>query len=96
MNSVKVQAVSKAIEATNGKFFTVTFEKADGSIRVMNCRTGVKKHLKGGTSTYSAKDQEQKDKTIGVYEQASNGYRCFKASRVKSLVIGGNKITFED
>lgn len=39
---------------SNGKMFTVTFKKKDGSIRTMNCRTGVKKHLKGGTLGYDA------------------------------------------
>jgi hypothetical protein len=35
---------------TNGKIVTVTFTKKDGSIRIMNCRLGVTKHLKGGSS----------------------------------------------
>ena len=36
----------------NGKIFTVTFIKKDLSTRIMNCRLGVTKHLKGGTLKY--------------------------------------------
>jgi hypothetical protein len=39
--------IRKAIKSTNGKIFSVEFIKKDGSRRVMLCRTGVKKYLKG-------------------------------------------------
>jgi len=39
--------IRKAIKSTNGRIFSVEFIKKDGSRRVMLCRTGVKKYLKG-------------------------------------------------
>jgi hypothetical protein len=39
------QTLIKLIEFLNGQFFTVEFIKKDGTLRVMNCRTGVKKYL---------------------------------------------------
>ncbi|NIU01634.1 MAG: hypothetical protein GWN01_12180 [Nitrosopumilaceae archaeon] len=93
MNQVKVQRVVAAIEANKGKMFTVEFEKANGEKRKMNCRTGVKKHLKGGETTYNKADKKGGDVTIGVYENG-NDYRCFKASKVLSLKIAGDTIEF--
>jgi hypothetical protein len=45
----KANAIWRLISKTNGRFFSVVFEKKDGTLRKMVCRTGVKKHLKGGT-----------------------------------------------
>lgn len=45
----KANAIWRLISKTNGKFFSVVFVKKDGTLRKMVCRTGVKKHLKGGT-----------------------------------------------
>ena len=42
-----VEEAKKLLNATNGRFFHVTFLKADGSIREMTCRTGVKIGVKG-------------------------------------------------
>ena len=39
------QTLIKLIEFLNGQFFTIEFIKKDGTLRVMNCRTGVKKYL---------------------------------------------------
>lgn len=55
---------------SNGKIMTVKFVKKDGSLRVMNCRLGVTKHLKGGASTLNP------DKFITVYDLKSEGYRA--------------------
>lgn len=66
--------------------FTVTFVKSDETERTMNCRRGVKKHLKGGVSTI----KDKKD-LIGVYEM-NNDYRCFNKHKVKRLRGMGIKI----
>ena len=95
MNTYKINEVEHIVKNTNGKYFTVEFLKADNSLRTMNCRTKVKKHLKGGIATYDAKDKESGDKTIGVFDQKSGQYRCFKASRVQALVVSGNRIEFK-
>ena len=48
------------INRTNGKFFTVTFVKKDGSIRTMTARTGVRKGVKGVGLKFNAKDKNLK------------------------------------
>lgn len=64
---------------SNGKFLTVTFRKKDGSIRIMNCRLGVTKHLKGGVSTLDPA------KYITVYDIQSKGYRAISKDAILSI-----------
>lgn len=64
---------------TNGKIVTVTFTKKDGSIRIMNCRIGVTKHLKGGASTLDPA------KFITVYDLKSEGYRAIAKDSILAI-----------
>jgi hypothetical protein len=61
---------------SKGKIFTVTFTKKDGTTRVMNCRLGVTKHLKGGESTLNANEY------ITVYDMQNKGYRAINRSTI--------------
>lgn len=65
---------------SKGKIFTVTFVKKDGSIRVLNGRLGVTKHLKGGACTLD------KDKFIIVYDLKSEGYRSIDKDAILDVV----------
>lgn len=69
-------------------FFTVTFEKKDGTLRTMNCRKGVKKHLKGGDSTIAHKRD-----LVSVYDVKSRGYRCFDVTRVTDIKANNAALT---
>jgi hypothetical protein len=71
------------IEASNGKFISVTFVKKDGSIRVLVGRLGVKKHLKGGESTLDA------DKYITIFDTQNGGYRAINRDTIQSVRIDG-------
>lgn len=64
---------------TNGKIVTVTFTKKDGSIRVMNCRLGVTKYLKGGQSTLDP------SKFITVYDLQAKGYRAIAKEAILAI-----------
>lgn len=64
---------------SNGKIFTVEFTKKDGSLRVMNCRLGVTKYLKGGSSTLDA------NKFITVYDLQSKGYRAINKEAIMNV-----------
>ena len=79
------------INNTSGKFFTVAFTKKDGSTRVMTARTGVTKHLKGGTATYSANPNN-----IGVFDTVKGGYRCFDKNSVKVITFKDETYVVED
>ncbi len=65
---------------SNGKIFTVTFLKKDGTVRILNGRLGVTKHLKGGQCTLD------KDKFIIVYDLKSEGYRAIDKESIINVV----------
>lgn len=67
------------ILSSNGKIFSVEFIKKDGSVRLMNCRLGVTKHLKGGSSTLNP------EKFITVYDLQSEGYRAVNVDTIITL-----------
>jgi len=67
------------ILSSNGKIFSVEFIKKDGSVRLMNCRLGVTKHLKGGASTLDP------NKFITVYDLQSKGYRAIDKKTILNV-----------
>ena len=79
------------IKATNGKFFTVTFIKKDGTERVMNARLGVKVYLKGGQLAYDAESKG----LIPVYDVKTGGYRMVNINTITHLKIGKNEYDVE-
>ena len=80
---------SKMIDASAGKMITVDFYKKDGTLRTLNGRIGVKKHLKGGgVSTVDHK------KFISIYDVQNSGYRSIDRTAIKNLRIQGvNAVT---
>ena len=71
------------ITQSKGKFINVVFYKKDGSLRTMNCRLGVTKHLKGGTTTLD------KEKFIIVYDMVKKGYRAIDKESIVSVSVAG-------
>ena len=75
---------------SNGKIFSANFTKSDGSQRVMNCRVGVQKDLKGLGLQYD----RRKARNIIVWDMNAKGYRTIKTDRLKWIRIGGQKFDF--
>ena len=82
MNMTKIDAVKNTIELTKGRFFVVTFIKADGTIRKMTTRTGVKKGIKGTGVPMKSDD------TIRLYDVNIQQYRTVKPSKVIDVQCG--------
>jgi len=78
------------VQSTRGRFFGVTFVKADGSLRKMTCRTGVKKHTTGGGLKYNARERGN----MIVWDTSVKGYRTIKLDRLVSLRFGGKEVAF--
>lgn len=88
MQFLKKKVVQGIIDAfDDGTIFSVVFQKADGTLRRMVCRTGVKAHLKGGEATYNANPDN-----IGVFDTEKGEYRCFNGHRVLRIKGGGATI----
>lgn len=75
--------IADFIAKSNGKFVSVTFIKKDGTARVLNGRTGVTKHLKGGVSTVNH------DQYMVVYDTVAQGYRCVNKDTIVSVTCEG-------
>jgi hypothetical protein len=80
----KVVAV-ELINKSKGRIFSVTFKKKDNTIRVMNCRLEVKKHLKGGELAYNPSLKGLKS----VFDMQSKEYRMINLETIKRLSING-------
>lgn len=62
--------------ATDGKFFTIIFEKKDGTIRKLNGRTGVVSYLKGtGTN-------KRPSRIRVVWDRPNLNYKSFDINRL--------------
>ena len=80
----KVVAV-ELINKSRGRIFSVTFKKKDNTIRVMNCRLNVKKHLKGGELAYDPTMKGLKS----VFDMQSKAYKMINLETIKRLSING-------
>jgi hypothetical protein len=69
-------------EELGSKFFTVEFIKKDGSLRKLNGRLGVTKHLRGGTKSFRDADFN----AITVYDIRAKGYRTVKLDKVVKII----------
>ena len=78
-----IMNISDFVAQSNGKFISVEFIKKDGSLRKLNGRTGVIKHLKGGKSTVDHA------KYMVLYDTVSAGYRCINRSTIVSVSCNG-------
>ncbi len=76
------------ILASKGKIMTVEFTKrSDGSMRVMNCRMGVRKHLTGEGSKYSFKEKG----LIPVFDLIKGQYRVINTNGIKTVRLNGGE-----
>jgi hypothetical protein len=74
------------LSLTNGRFFTVVYTKKDGTIRKMNCRTGVKRYVKGVDVTSG--HVSKRDDMLVVYDVKSNGYRTINRDTIIAIRYG--------
>lgn len=80
------------INLLNGLFFTVEFIKKDGTIRKMNCRTGVKKYLSNNGKQIKLSSPIDNG-ILRVYDIHAKGYRSINLDTIKK--INYNKITLK-
>ena len=88
MKISKVKSV-ELLKGSEGKFFTVTFTKKDGSERVLNGRVGVykSKHapLTGEGLAYTPSDYG----LVTVFDAQKKAYRMVNTSTIRELIVDG-------
>jgi len=74
--------IETLIASTKGKFFTITFEKKDGTIRTINGKDKYNRLLAGGTNKVA-----EAGYTSAVNRNKENWF-AFKGEKVKSFKCG--------
>jgi hypothetical protein len=82
---IDIKNAVKLIQSTSGKIFTVSFIKKDGTLRKMNCRLGVTKHLKGGELAFDPKEYD----LVPVFDVQKNAYRMINTDTLVEVTVGG-------
>lgn len=84
--------VEKEVKASGGRFFGVTFEKKDKTLRTMNARLGVTKFLVGGEN----KVVKPSNSYMTVWDKHANGYRTINLATIKELHVNGEQFKVVD
>ena len=87
MTKITTETAKQIIHDTDGKIFSVSFTKKDGSHRDMTARLGVKKHLKGGERAFNPEDYNM----LFVFDTHKEGYRTIPFERLLELRFQGKK-----
>ena len=83
--------ISKFVEATNnGKIFSATFEKKDGTIRTINCRRNVSKGVKGVGYSFDPMSKG----LLSVYDMQNNGFRFINLEKLVEAKVNGEIFKF--
>ena len=77
---------------SSGKIFSANFTKADGSERVINCRVGVQRNLKGVGIKYDTR----KAHNLIVWDMNAEGYRTIKTDRLNWIRVQGAEYNFKE
>lgn len=81
--------IERIIKSAGSTTYSVTFLKSNGEKRTLNGHNKVSKHLKGGNSTIS-----HKNNLHSVFDMALRQYRTFYYDNVLSCNIKGTKYVF--
>lgn len=73
--------IIKAIKDSDGKLFSIEYQKKDGTTTQMTCRTGVVSALKGGPP-------KTNPDLITVFSFDRNNYRTLFKDKIKSFKCG--------
>lgn len=80
------EEIAALIDATKGKFFSLTFVKKDGSIRTINAKDRFTGLIKGTGSP--ATDALRQGGYMFAVDRNKNSYFCFKPEKVLALKCG--------
>jgi hypothetical protein len=85
MRKITKEHAEKLIKQTNGAIFSVQFVKADGTLRDMTCRLGVRKGLTGKGQAYTPSDYD----LLTVFDMAKQDYRMLRLATLRRVKVDG-------
>ena len=83
--------LSNLINRNRNRIFSCVFVKKDGSFRTMNCRTGVKKGVKGTGKSISSPSNSY----LTVFDMIKDQFRVVNLETVLMINIGGKQYYVE-
>jgi len=93
MLTIKRNRAIAFLEAeTEGRIFSVYFQKMDGTMRNMVCRRGVTRHLRGGELPYDARSRL----LLTVFDVSKHEYRNVNLASVVSFKVSGETFVVSD
>jgi len=87
----KKEFIRELLGNASGKFFSVKFIKADGDMRLLTGRLGVKKGLVGGENTV-----KNIDKYLTVFDTSKKQYRNVNLETVKEIHLNRQYYKFDE
>ncbi len=93
-NTIKQQEIAALIEATKGKFFSITFAKKDGTIRTINAKDRFD-HLIKGTGSPATEALRQEGYMFAVNRNTKTFF-SFKPEKVLRFKCGSVEKGFLD
>ena len=91
MKTIRRNKILPLLEKNKGTIFSVVFLKKDGSIRYMNCRLGVKKHLKGGKLAFNPLERA----LLVVFDMQKEAYRMINLETITNITMKGEDFYVE-
>lgn len=89
--NLSVKELQDVLLGTKGKIFSATFVKKNGEVRDINCRLGVKSHIKGTGGPSFAESSDNPYQL--VFDLQKNGYRVINLETI--IQINFNKKTYK-
>jgi hypothetical protein len=86
MDQNQIQEIDALIASTKGKFFSITFEKKDGSIRTINGKDRYERLIKGTGSPATAGLKEAGYKS--AVNRNTESWFSFQPSKILSFKCG--------
>ena len=81
MKATTITQILNLVKSTKGKFTSVEYTNQKGETKMYTIRTGVKKHLRGGTKPLV-------ENAATVYSIKDKSYKTFKAEGIEYLKCG--------
>jgi hypothetical protein len=94
MQNTAQQNIAALIDSTKGKFFSITFEKKDGTLRTINAKDRFTGLIKGTGSP--ATDALRQDGYMFAVDRNKKSFFCFKPEKVKHFKCGSIEKQFSD
>ena len=87
-NTMQNTEIIKLIESAKGRFFSITFQKKDGTLRTINSKDKYFRLIKGEQSTV------QEAGYVSAVNRNKESWFCFQPEKVKAFKCGAIEKTF--